>query len=116
MNDKERAMLKQILVSEVDNTRYDISRLEELTQPIAPDNAIGRLSRMEALNSKSVNEAALDSAVARLGRLEQALAKVDSEEFGNCQKCSKPIQVKRLMVVPESTHCVSCEKARRRLI
>ena len=116
MTDKERAMLKQILTSEVENTRYDISRLEELTQPIAPDNAIGRLSRMEALNSKSVNEAALDSAVARLGRLEQALAKADSEDFGICQKCNKPIQVRRLMVVTESTLCVACEKLRRRLI
>lgn len=116
MNDKERSMLKQILTSEVENTRYDISRLEELTQPVAPDNAIGRLSRMEALNSKSVNEAALDSAIARLGRLEQALAKVDSNEFGNCQKCSGAIPVKRLMVVPESTHCISCEKSRRRFV
>jgi len=112
MNAKERAMLKQVLMSELENMRYDVSRLEELTQPVAPDNAIGRLSRMEALNSKSVNEAALESAIARLGKLEQAAAKVDSDDFGKCQKCGNSIPVKRLMVVPESTRCMSCVKTR----
>ena len=34
--------------------------------PIAPENAIGRVSRMDAINNKSVNEAALKKAEIKL--------------------------------------------------
>ena len=34
----------------------------ELTKPIPPENAIGRVSRMDAINNRSVNEAALRTA------------------------------------------------------
>jgi len=44
-----------------------------MTQPIAPENAIGRLGRMDAINNKSVMEAALREAEAKLIRVNQAL-------------------------------------------
>ena len=37
----------------------EIVMLKDLTQPISPDCAIGRVSRMDAINNKSVNDAAL---------------------------------------------------------
>ena len=63
MTSEEREKLKKKLSREITETKETIENLEEATQPISPDNAIGRISRMEAINSKSVNEAALDGAV-----------------------------------------------------
>ncbi len=37
----------------------EISELEELTKPVPLDASIGRISRMNAINNKSINEAAL---------------------------------------------------------
>ncbi len=108
MTPENKEQLRQKLIAEVAATKNDIKRLEELTQPVAPDNAIGRLSRMEALNSKSVNEAALESALAKLPRLENTLAKIDHPEFGLCKKCKSPIPFERLMFMPESNLCMNC--------
>ena len=110
MSPEERAAIKEKLRSEIARTRQDIAQLEELTRPVAPDNAIGRLSRMEALNSKSVNEAALNAALAKLPKLENALARIDQPEFGYCVRCKSPIPVARLMFMPESGLCVNCAR------
>lgn len=108
MTAAEKQKLRTKLEKEIDETRAAIERLEELTQPIAPDNAIGRLSRMEALNSKSVHEAALDDAIQKLPKLENALAKIDHPEFGRCKKCKAEIPFARLMYMPESNLCINC--------
>ena len=83
---------------------------KELTQPIAPENAIGRVSRMDAINNKSINEAALRKAEAKLKNLEFALSNVDDPDFGFCIKCKQKIPVQRIMLVPQSRFCVNCAK------
>jgi len=110
MTDEEKAQLRKKLIGEIEATRNDILRLEELTQPIAPDNAIGRLSRMEALNSRSVNAAALDDALIKLPKLENTLAKIDHPDFGRCTKCKAEIPFARLMFMPESNLCIQCTR------
>lgn len=79
-----------------------------MTQPISPENAIGRVSRMDAINNKRVADAALRSARKRLVKLQLALTKIEDENFGNCSNCKHLIQAKRLMFMPESSHCVHC--------
>lgn len=79
-----------------------------MTKPIAPENAIGRVSRMDAINNKSVNEAALRQAKNKLKGLKNALMDIDKESFGKCIRCGKPIPAGRLLLVPESRRCVHC--------
>ena len=52
-----------------------------LTQPIAPENRIDRLSRRDAINNKSVNDAALRQARLRHSALETALGQLAEPEF-----------------------------------
>ena len=61
-----------------------IAQLKELCKPIAPENAIGRVSRMDAINNKSMNEAALQQTEITLQKLKIALSKVDEPNFGKC--------------------------------
>ena len=88
--------------------KEDVDAYRALTQPIAPDDSIGRLTRMEAINSKSINEAALRRARNKLSRLEQTLRKVDDPDFGLCRACEESIPFPRLMAMPESHLCVAC--------
>ena len=108
MNDKARAELKKKIVEEILKSELDIIEIEKLTQPITPENSIGRVSRMDAINNKSVAEAALRTKKAKLTKLRIARTKVDDENFGMCVFCSQPIQPLRLMYMPESTRCVRC--------
>ncbi len=110
MNQEEKKAFRQKILATLKQVRSDIEKLVELTKPIPPENAIGRVSRMDAINNKSVNEANLRRARMKLTRLEAALQKLDMPKFGICTRCSKPIQAARLMYMPESTCCVRCAR------
>ena len=84
--------------------------MEEAAQPITPENAIGRVSRMDAINNKGVSDAALRNAKRQLNSLELALTKVETPTFGNCSNCKQTIQAARLMFMPQSTLCVRCAR------
>ena len=75
-----------------------------------PDDAIGRITRMDAINNKSVTEASLRQAEEKLRNLKRVLSKVGTKEFGICIKCAKPIPEARILYRPESLTCVNCAK------
>ena len=108
MTDQERAELKRKIELEIEKAEIDISEIEKLTQPISPENSIGRVSRMDAINNKSVMEAALRNKKSKLTKLKIAIAKINEKDFGLCAMCNQPIQPMRLMYMPESTRCVRC--------
>ena len=108
MEKKEKIQLKRRLIEKMKAIKADIAAYKLLTKPIAPDNAIGRLTRMEAINSKSINEAALAKARDTRSQLERALAKIDAADFGLCRECDEPIPSARLMILPETDLCVQC--------
>ena len=102
--------LKQILLDEISKTKLLIKEYQELTKPIAPDVAIGRISRMDAINNKSVMEATLRQAEEKLRNLQKVTSKIDDKDFGICLKCHKPIPLGRILIRPESLYCVNCAK------
>ena len=108
MDTKQKETLTRHIRKTIAELREAIDAYKELTRPIAPDDAIGRLTRMEAISSKSINEAALRKARNKLFRLERALHDMDGPDFGLCRECEEPIPFARLMVMPESVLCVAC--------
>ncbi len=108
MIDQERQKIKERIKTEIEKTGKDIVALQELVKPISPDNAIGRLSRMEAIGTKSINEASLGAARRKLVKLKWALENVDKPDFGICHECEEPIPVGRILLMPESILCVQC--------
>ncbi len=108
MTDQERTDLKKRIAEETKKLERNIADLEIETAPVSPDNAIGRVSRIDAIQNKSVNEAALLTARNKLVKLNTALTKIDDPRFGICSRCGKPIAVPRLMFLPESTRCINC--------
>lgn len=108
MKEEEKKALEQKISEAIVQTEEKIRSLEEATKPISPENSIGRVSRMDAINNKSVAEAALRSSRQKLSKLKIALTKLDRPDFGICVFCKNPIPPARLMYMPESTRCVRC--------
>ncbi len=108
MDDKITNEIKEKIITEIDKTEKSIVEYKEITKPIEPDCAIGRVSRMDAINNKSVNEAALRQAEEKLEKLKYVLSKIDEDDFGLCAKCKKPIPIGRILLMPQSRHCVNC--------
>jgi len=100
--------IKKVLKAELKSTQLKIDEYTELCKPIAPENSIGRVSRMDAINNKSVVEAALREAEKKMQQLLQMDKKINDEDFGICIKCRNTIPFGRLMIRPHSTLCVNC--------
>ena len=111
MENKQKEMLKGHIQQRIEDIKENIASYRTLIDPIAPDNAIGRLTRMEAINSKSINEATLNKSKQTLSKMERALRMINDPDFGLCRECEEPIPFARLMIVPESDLCVQCAEA-----
>ena len=44
----------------------------------------------------------------QVARAEGALRRMDAGEYGNCFKCGKPIDLRRLEADPTQTRCTQC--------
>lgn len=97
---------------EIKKTEEAIIMYKDMAKPQAPDEAIGRVSRMDAINNKSVTDMALRNAEKKLKSLKRMLQNINDDDFGLCGSCSKPIPVERLFIKPESPFCVSCLEKR----
>lgn len=108
MNPEEKQKLKKIMHQKIQDLKQQVETFKNLSKPVSPDNAIGRLTRMDAINSKSINEASLEKAKQTLEILKQSVNELDKPEFGMCNNCEEPIPFKRLLIMPESKFCVDC--------
>lgn len=108
MTNEERTQIKTKIITDIEHLKKQIIQLEEKTQPIAPDCSLGRLTRVEAMNEKAVNDKILDESRIKLKRLQNALTRVDRESFGICVDCEENIAIGRLMIRPESVRCIAC--------
>ena len=106
----ETKEIKQKILDEITKTESLISEYKEMTRPVAPDDAIGRISRMDAINNKSVTEASLRQAEEKLLNLKRVLSRVGTADFGICTKCGKPIPEARILYRLESITCVDCAR------
>ncbi len=100
-----KAKLQEVIAT----TEEKVAAYESLAQPVSPDDAIGRVSRMDAINNKGVLDAAIAQAQDKLNKLRHMLATIDEDpNFGLCKRCGRPIQPMRLILMPESPFCVHC--------
>ncbi|MEL6720022.1 MAG: TraR/DksA C4-type zinc finger protein [Bacteroidota bacterium] len=100
--------IKKRLDEEITKTKDTIQKYEKTVEPVSPDDAIGRVSRMDAIVNKSVVEGALRQAQRKLTKLKVMQSKIDEPNFGLCSRCKNPIPVQRLILMPQSELCVHC--------
>jgi DnaK suppressor protein len=112
LDDADRQEIRESIEAQKERLERTIERLEAQMQPIPPDRAIGRLTRMEAINSRSVAHTSLQSARRNLARLTEVEARIGDEDYGVCSRCRRPIPTKRLLLAPDSRVCVACASPR----
>jgi len=108
LSDEQREEVRAKFIAEITALKEELVYLSEAAKPISPDNAIGRLSRQEAMQDQQIQLANLNASKTRLSRLQRAQGCIDDEAFGLCVQCEEPIPFGRLMLMPESTTCVNC--------
>lgn len=70
--------------------------------------SVGRLSRMDALQQQAMSQANLRRQEIELQRIQTALNRMKSGEYGYCVKCEEEIAEARLKIDPASLVCIRC--------
>jgi DnaK suppressor protein len=108
MTEKQRSELRKIILDEIEGLGSTIAQAEANVVPVAPDSAIGRISRMDTIINQEISRSSLSTLKQRRVRLEHALRRLCEPGFGECAECGGIIPMARLLAVPESDLCVHC--------
>lgn len=100
--------IKAVILDKILHLEEELVNLKEQTRPMGLDSAIGRVSRMDYINNKSINEAQLKKTETKIKALNNWLAKVGTTDFGKCIRCGNEININRLLFLPESNLCIKC--------
>ncbi|MEM1233686.1 MAG: TraR/DksA C4-type zinc finger protein [Pseudomonadota bacterium] len=72
--------------------------------------SVGRLSRMDALQSQAMAQSQAARRAARRAALNQALRSLADGTFGQCADCEEEIEAKRLTFDLTVRLCLDCQK------
>jgi len=108
LTQEEKRDIQERINNKISDLKERIDEYKELTKPIPPSKAIGRVSRMDAINNRSVNEAALRQLKNQVQGLENALKRLGEDKFGRCISCGENIPIGRIIIMPGAIRCVRC--------
>ncbi|MFN2500831.1 MAG: TraR/DksA family transcriptional regulator [Pyrinomonadaceae bacterium] len=60
--------------------------------------------------SKNVMLAVSENESRQLALIDEALLRIDDNEYGACQNCEKDINAKRLAAIPWARYCLDCQQ------
>ncbi|MBA3769350.1 MAG: TraR/DksA family transcriptional regulator [Blastocatellia bacterium] len=60
--------------------------------------------------SKNVQLAVSENESKQLALIDEALIRIEDEEYGVCQNCEKAVQTKRLAAIPWARYCLECQE------
>lgn len=91
-------------------TRLD--RRSDQTSAVEPDRAIGRLTRLDAVQAGHMSEELRRQAGAERSRIGVALRRIADGSYGTCPKCEEDIPLPRLEARPDAVLCLNCASVR----
>jgi DnaK suppressor protein len=78
------------------------------TAPVQLDTSIGRLARMDAIQSQQMARALKARQQQALLRVENALQAIRNGTYGQCRRCKGPIAPEHPEAQPDAVVCMTC--------
>jgi DnaK suppressor protein len=95
--------------------RAELASAAESSAPVELDQSrVGRLSRMDALQTQAMSKAADQRRQRSLQQIGAALVRLDAGTFGQCIDCGEAIARLRLASAPANPLCLACAEDRER--
>ncbi|MBL4906900.1 MAG: TraR/DksA C4-type zinc finger protein [Sneathiella sp.] len=103
------ANAKTLLLNRKIELQAIMKSCEEDEKPVELDQSrVGRLSRMDALQGQALAQETARRRKNELSRIDAALIRVESGDYGYCVNCDEEIAEKRLNVDPSTPLCIGC--------
>ncbi len=110
MNKAEREKYKKKLMEKKDEITAILSEAYSESKEVETGIAQDIVDKAESSYTKEFLLSLSDTERKQLLLIDEALNRVDKNEYGICQRCQKHINKKRLNAVPWSPHCIECQK------
>ena len=105
MDPRARLLARLTALDEEDAAGQGAQSTVELDQ-----QAVGRLSRMDALQNQAMAQAQARMRQAERQRIHAALKRIEDGEFGYCTDCGDAVEPKRLDADPTIPRCLDCTR------
>ena len=100
---------RQLLISLRDEIELLSDANKEAASTVTLDqSAVGRLSRMDALQAQQMAQETARRRQRHLQKIDSALRRMDAGDYGYCFICGEEISAARLKFDPASTRCMEC--------
>lgn len=104
--------LRELLEEKQRELETQLASGADATRPVTLDQqSVGRVSRIDAIQQQQMAIASQQQATQIAKRIELALQRIESAEYGYCLQCEEPIAFARLQAQPFANLCLACQSA-----
>ncbi len=114
MKPEEINNIKKEIEKRIEEAQASIENLREQTKPVPPSVALGRLTRMDAIQQKHMAETNLKTTETLISNLQKALSRINDDDFAVFKMCGKDIPIQRILAVPDAKVCIPCVSGKKR--
>ena len=105
----QQAELRDELERQLRRLEKSMKVSDEATEIVELDQtAVGRLSRMDSLQSQSMAKNLAERERTKLALILEALKRMEKGTYGICTECRAEIAYGRLAIFPETPTCTAC--------
>ena len=110
MNKEEREKYKKTLIEKKEEIVAKLSEAYNESKEIETGIAQDIADKAESSYTKEFLLSLSDAERKQLFLIDEALKRIEKDEYGICQMCQKNISKKRLNAVPWAPHCIECQE------
>ena len=112
LNQHQLEELCSLLLAKQQELEAQLLSTDSSTKPVTLDQqSVGRVSRIDAIQQQQMAIANQQQTAQLIKRIELALQRVGSGEYGHCVHCEQPIAFARLQAQPFTSLCIDCQSA-----
>jgi len=107
------AKFEQRMRTELESVIASLDQATEASATVELDqSAVGRVSRIDAIQQQAVAIGLQNRLQLRRRKLEAALGRISSGHFGNCCECQDKLEAERLEADAATVFCLDCASER----
>ena len=110
MDKRKLTRLRKTLTEESENLVRSLNRNREAGEEIRLEKTEDEGDLALISHNKELLYNLAETDFRRLKAIEDALKRMDREEYGECASCGEDINEKRLVAVPWATMCIACQE------
>jgi DnaK suppressor protein len=110
MTKKEKDVYRKKLLEQKDNILKKLSQFYHESKEVETDIAQDVVDKAESSYTKEFLLSLSDAERVQLMRIDAALKRLATDEFGICQVCQQEIGKKRLEAIPWTALCINCQE------